>query len=334
MSDENNFPPPSNPAEPPKNDPPADSPTPAEPKFENFASPAPETVRVKIEPEIQNPEPVESIPEPEVEKAAPVESESVPTEPEVAPVEPEVSAEPQVEKFEPEVEKIESTPEPVEPTPAPAEPVEDSNFVAPTPEPEIEKVESEVVSEEPAEPEIQNPAPVEPEIAQSAIIAGAPSRPGDKVEKEIPAADSKKEEKLKTGFRPDGVISLDGEEKMFAAIGYISFLCFLPLLTRRDSQFAQHHARQATVIFVGFVFLWMIAALSGTLRVLVLLLNLIAIVGGFALAYKGDWFRIPGIYDLSLKLKQTPPPPPARSAPPSGQNSVNENEIGEDDGDE
>ena len=38
--------------------------------------------------------------------------------------------------------------------------------------------------------------------------------------------------------------------KLFAAIGYFSFLCFVPLFLNRDNKFAQFHGRQALVLFI------------------------------------------------------------------------------------
>jgi len=286
------------------------------------------TVHVKVEP----------VEEPLVENEKPeAESESASNESEIQ--QPTESVE--QTKVKPEIEKQEPVAEP-ETSPV-------NSTVEPT-EPEIQKsveqtkIESEFASNE---SEIQQPidsveqTKAEPEIVQSEVIAGAPSRPGDKIEKKTSAPNpssknlKNQEKQLKAGFKPDEVTPLDGEEKMFAAVGYISFLCFLPLLTRRDSEFAQHHARQATIIFIGFVFLWMIGGLLGSLWVLVFILNLVAIIGGFVLAYKGDWFKIPGIYDLSLKLKPVYSPPLVKSDqssqdPDSQDSLVNENEIGED----
>ena len=38
--------------------------------------------------------------------------------------------------------------------------------------------------------------------------------------------------------------------KFFAAIGYVSILCFIPLLLKRDNKFAQFHGKQALILFV------------------------------------------------------------------------------------
>ncbi|MCK5472312.1 DUF4229 domain-containing protein [Candidatus Gracilibacteria bacterium] len=92
-------------------------------------------------------------------------------------------------------------------------------------------------------------------------------------------------------------------------MGYVGILALLPLLARRDSEFAQHHGRQGLVVAIIFIVLWLFAKLGGTFSTLVFVLQFAAIVGGFALSYKGDWFRIPGIYDISLKIKLNPQQP-------------------------
>ena len=38
--------------------------------------------------------------------------------------------------------------------------------------------------------------------------------------------------------------------KFFAAIGYISVLCFVPLLLKKGDKFSQFHGKQALVLFI------------------------------------------------------------------------------------
>lgn len=51
--------------------------------------------------------------------------------------------------------------------------------------------------------------------------------------------------------RPDS--STDPEirdAKFFAAIGYFSFLCFVPLILKKQNPFAQFHGKQALILFI------------------------------------------------------------------------------------
>lgn len=40
------------------------------------------------------------------------------------------------------------------------------------------------------------------------------------------------------------------DAKFFAAMGYFSFLCFVPLVLKKESKFAQFHGKQALVLFI------------------------------------------------------------------------------------
>ena len=40
------------------------------------------------------------------------------------------------------------------------------------------------------------------------------------------------------------------DAQFFAAIGYLSFLCFVPLALKRDNKFALFHGKQALVLFI------------------------------------------------------------------------------------
>jgi len=213
---------------------------------------------------------------------------------------------------------IHQTPPPA-PTPTPAaQPVIHSEIqkpVTPTPQPQpVVKPQTPPPAPTytpPAAPIRQTPPPAAQPQTQPQTFS-ADLKPGDKVAP-TPVEVLKKtaSNQPQTDKRPDGT-PLDGEEKIFAAIGYIGILALVPLLMKRKSEFCQHHGRQALVVAIIFVFLWMLAAFSYSIAVLTFILQLVAIVGGFLLAFKGDWFRIPGIYELSLKLDwqkklQTPP---------------------------
>ena len=168
--------------------------------------------------------------------------------------------------------------------------------------------------------EVANEAP-QMNAEDGEIIAGDIPKPGDKVESihSFPVSQNPNAEtdkiasaqnpfsaggtEFKTGFKPDGVTPLDAEEKLFSAIGYISFLALLPFLTRKDSEFAQHHGRQSLVIFAIVLVLALLLSFSSAMPGLAGILTILVAIGGGALAYKGDWFKVPGIYDLSLKLK-------------------------------
>ncbi|KKQ27978.1 MAG: putative membrane protein [Candidatus Magasanikbacteria bacterium GW2011_GWC2_37_14] len=43
------------------------------------------------------------------------------------------------------------------------------------------------------------------------------------------------------------------ENKILAIIGYLGILCLIPLLLKRDSQFAQYHGKQGVMLLIGWV---------------------------------------------------------------------------------
>jgi len=43
------------------------------------------------------------------------------------------------------------------------------------------------------------------------------------------------------------------DNKVLAIIGYLGILCLIPLLLKKDSQFAQFHGKQGTILLIGWV---------------------------------------------------------------------------------
>ncbi|MFW0837482.1 MAG: DUF4870 domain-containing protein [Candidatus Komeilibacteria bacterium] len=88
---------------------------------------------------------------------------------------------------------------------------------------------------------------------------------------------------------------------LVAAIGYIWILCIIPLFLKRNSKFAQHHARQGLVLFIveiiGWLVFW-IPVIGWLLFVAVLLLS----VTGIVKAYQGEWWEMPYLGRWAKKL--------------------------------
>lgn len=92
------------------------------------------------------------------------------------------------------------------------------------------------------------------------------------------------------------------EHKMIAALSYIWILFLIPLLLKRDSKFAQFHARQGLVLciveIVGSLVFWI--PVVG--QILFLIVLIIAIIG-FAKTLQGEWWQAPIIHRFSQKIK-------------------------------
>jgi len=95
------------------------------------------------------------------------------------------------------------------------------------------------------------------------------------------------------------------EGKFFALIGYISILCIVPLLLKKENKFALFHGKQALVLFI--------------LEVAAAILKSIPIVGDvvFSLAFvifgifsligivkvlMNEYWEMPYIYDVAQKI--------------------------------
>lgn len=89
--------------------------------------------------------------------------------------------------------------------------------------------------------------------------------------------------------------------KVVAAIGYIWILCLVPLFLKRDSAFAQFHAKQGLVLFIieiiGWLIFW-IPLIGWLLFIIILILALM----GFVNALQGNYWKMPIIGDLAEKI--------------------------------
>ncbi|MFA6536935.1 MAG: hypothetical protein WCT18_00875 [Patescibacteria group bacterium] len=96
------------------------------------------------------------------------------------------------------------------------------------------------------------------------------------------------------------------ENKIFAVIAYLGFLCFVPLLMKKDSPFAQAHARMGFVLFVGEVILSFI----NIIPILGQMIWFFGIIGFFVICFKamtrawrGEYWAIPYFEDYAKKIK-------------------------------
>ncbi len=86
------------------------------------------------------------------------------------------------------------------------------------------------------------------------------------------------------------------ENKDVAAASYFLILSPILLLTRKDSEFIQYHARQALALFLIFIFLWFLGTFYivfawSTIGVFFVALS------AFVQAINGKYYEIPYIYE-------------------------------------
>ena len=111
--------------------------------------------------------------------------------------------------------------------------------------------------------------------------------------------------------RPDAASDVEDEQalieegKAAAILGYIPFLCFVPLLKMRDNPFALKHGKQGLLLFlievVAVFFLFEV--ISDTFWSLVLIIAAGVAVVGILYSVQGKEFSIPYIGWLADKFK-------------------------------
>lgn len=92
-------------------------------------------------------------------------------------------------------------------------------------------------------------------------------------------------------------------DMILSALGYVGFLCILPLVIRRESVFCQHHANQALVLAVTFYFLDTLNILPTTLVTIYMVFKYAVIAYSAYNALKGKKHKLPFIYGLSQKFQ-------------------------------
>ncbi len=95
------------------------------------------------------------------------------------------------------------------------------------------------------------------------------------------------------------------EGKFFAIISYVSFLCIITLILKKDNKFSLYHAKQGLVLFVMEVaaFILSIIPLLGWLIGLFgYAIFLLVSIWGIMQAALGIYCRIPLVSEISEKV--------------------------------
>lgn len=95
------------------------------------------------------------------------------------------------------------------------------------------------------------------------------------------------------------------EGKMFAVIGYISILCVLTLILKKENKFALFHGKQGLVLFLGEIACWVVAIIPFLGWIISSLLTLVFILVslyGILQALEGKYTKIPIVSDFADKI--------------------------------
>ena len=95
------------------------------------------------------------------------------------------------------------------------------------------------------------------------------------------------------------------EGKFFAVISYISFLCIISLVLKKDNKFALYHAKHGLVLFVFEVACFIISiipVLGWFIGILSLVIFPLVSLWGILQVLMGNYSRIPVISEIAGKI--------------------------------
>lgn len=95
------------------------------------------------------------------------------------------------------------------------------------------------------------------------------------------------------------------EGKFFAVISYVSFLCIISLVLKKDNKFALYHAKQGLVLFVFEVAAFIVSIiplLGWFLGTFGLVIFSLFSIWGILQALMGNYERLPIISDIADKI--------------------------------
>lgn len=95
------------------------------------------------------------------------------------------------------------------------------------------------------------------------------------------------------------------ENKLIAAIGYVSLLCLIPLLAKKDSKFCQFHGKQGLVLFIAEIITFVIGVVPILGWLIGFVLNIcwiILSIVGIIKALGGEFWELPILGQYAKKI--------------------------------
>lgn len=95
------------------------------------------------------------------------------------------------------------------------------------------------------------------------------------------------------------------EGKFFAAIGYLSVLCFVPLILKKGNRFAEFHGKQGLVLFILEVaasILKAVPALGDIVSTLAFVVLGILSLVGIVKVLMGEYWEMPVVQEIASKI--------------------------------
>ena len=89
--------------------------------------------------------------------------------------------------------------------------------------------------------------------------------------------------------------------KVIAALSYVGIICFVPLLLKRNSKFAQWHAKQGLILFIVEVIAFVLNIIPGV-GFIIMLIAIIFSILGIKAALEGRFWKMPFVHKYVGKL--------------------------------
>ncbi|MBF0489224.1 MAG: hypothetical protein HQL15_01220 [Candidatus Omnitrophica bacterium] len=100
------------------------------------------------------------------------------------------------------------------------------------------------------------------------------------------------------GFSKEDI--LDG--KIYALLSYLSILCILPLILKKNNPFVLAHGKQGLVIFVAEVAIWIVSIVIPVLLAPLTFILLVLSFWGLIAVLKGEFVRLPLVSNWADKI--------------------------------
>jgi len=131
---------------------------------------------------------------------------------------------------------------------------------------------------------------IEQKEGQPQAAPEAPKQPEPQQQAEQP--EKVEEKKETTGDEKDVT-----ENKLWALLSYFGILVIIPLFGKKDSSFAQFHAKQGLVLLIGWIISWA-PVFGGIIGIIVLVFSIFGII----YVLKGEKKKLPFVGDLAEKI--------------------------------
>ena len=105
-------------------------------------------------------------------------------------------------------------------------------------------------------------------------------------------------------FRPLAIPDIK-ENRFYAAIGYVSILCLVPLLLKKNSDFSQFHGKQGLVLLIGeviIVFLNVIPFFGPIIWAVGTAFFVLLALKGIHAAWNGQYWKMWFLSDYARKI--------------------------------